>query len=686
MFSISQLSKYYGGRPVFENVSLTVAPGERVGVIGRNGAGKTTLLRCLCGLEEPDEGRIYRPKGWRIAYLSQREFEDRGDAFWSTAGSDPAIDSEDGVGAVNSPAPAADRVSGEETVESAALKVFAKLEEAERRLRLLEAELGAADGDHDRRLAVYGAALEEFERMGGYDYRFRTRAVLSGLGFDETQWQQPVSTLSGGERVRLALARVLLAEPELVLLDEPTNHLDMDAVEWLEGFLQRFPGSLIIVSHDRTFLDRVTQRTWEVAGGAVTDYRGSYSHAMRQKEEALRRLQKERAAQQRERARLEAFIARFRAGTRASQAQDRLKKLERLQPLPQLPVEKPRQLRLSLGGARAHAYGQTVCAVKDLQMAYQGQPVFGPLNVQLRAGERVALTGPNGAGKSTLLRLLLGELVPQAGTIQWAEGTQIGYFAQHRHELSPRATVLETLLAHHPMPEREARDLLASFFFTGSQVDQAVGTLSGGEQSRLSLLLLMLSPVNVLLLDEPTNHLDLPSRAALEEALEAFDGTLVVVSHDRYFLDRVTNVTWELRDGRLYVWEGRFLDAREQMKLSRGLPPQDEAPRPTARDEQRAREKGRSPGQVGGQERRWEQKGSAATRAAVRAFRALEEQIAQLENEKEALGRRLADPALYQQDEGEAARVVARYRELEGRLEELYREWETQAQALEGVL
>lgn len=656
MLSVHGMGKYYGGSPVFTQVSLSVAPGEKIGVIGRNGAGKSTLLRCLAGVVEPDEGQVTLARGTRVAYLSQRD--------------------DGGFPGLSLPLS-----HGPATVEAVALEVFRPLMDLEGQLRAMEAEM-AQGADDPGFLARYGRVLETFESSGGYTFRARTHAVLAGLGFDSSWHGREVADLSGGERVRLALACMLLAEPDLLLLDEPTNHLDLEAVEWLEAFLQRFPKAVIVVSHDRTFLDRVTRRTWEVEGGRVTEYRGSYSQAMAQQAADRLRRQREYEAYVARKTHLEQFVQRFRAGTRARQAQDRLKKLERLQPPPVFPDardDKPAlRLSSSTSSGSSSFRARVVCAGDQVTVRFGGRTVLDGVSFTVRAGDRIALVGPNGAGKTTLLRCLVGELLPTAGYVEWAPGVGLGYFAQQRHDLPEELTVLDALLERYALPRQEARRLLASFLFTGDQVEQRVATLSGGEKARLALLFLMLSDAQVLLLDEPTNHLDLPSRTALEEALEQFPGTLIVVSHDRYFLERTTEKTWILEDGALTVWDGTYASYREQQ--ARGAFPGHHeqgltnANGPAAAD--RSSPAGGSSLQVRGTPSKEIHRTARGPSAALqRRLSQVEAEIFRLEELKEELGRRLADPELYRQGDEGASRAVERYREVEEKLQELYDLW-----------
>jgi ATP-binding cassette subfamily F protein 3 len=515
VLTASNLAKSYGPHDIFEGISLEIPQGAKIALVGPNGSGKTTLLRLLVGLEQPTAGAVHRAKGLRVAYLAQHaDFQGDG-TLWKTM-----------------------------------LGVFVELQAKAAELRRLEAEM--ADSAADDVLQRYGEAMEAFELAGGYTYEQSIKQVLSGLGFDEDDFQCPVAQLSGGQKTRARLARLLLEDPDLLLLDEPTNHLDLAGVEWLEGYLNAWEGAVVVVAHDRAFLDAVVDRVWEMAWGKLTPYRGNYSAYVVQRADRLARQQAEHERQQQFIDRTEDFIRRNMAGQRTRQAQGRQKRLERLER-----IERPREyspLNLDLG--KTLRSGDLVAGFYDLVVGYEPEvPLFTVDEFELRRGQCVALLGPNGSGKTTLLRTLLGEIAPLSGRVRLGASVQVGYFAQGHAGLDPQKTVLDTILDTWEMTVGEARNLLGRYRFSGDDVFKRVGDLSGGEQARVALAVLTLQGANVLILDEPTNHLDIPSQEVLQEALSGFDGTLLIVTHDRYLIRELATRVWAIEDGQLWAFK-----------------------------------------------------------------------------------------------------------------------------------
>jgi ATP-binding cassette, subfamily F, member 3 len=533
MLQIHGLRKDYGAATILSDISFTINPGEHVGLIGPNGAGKSTLLRIIVGQERPDAGSIGLPNGARIGYLAQAL--------------DTALDLTVGAAVA---AAQADYTAAAHELEAAGVAL-------------------ATATDLDAAMARYDAALAVFEALGGYEREHRAAAMLEGLGLGHTDPDTPVAELSGGQKTRLGLATLLLREPDLVLLDEPTNHLDIEALEWLEGFVQRYPYAALIVSHDRTFLDRTVTRTLvlDPATRTIRSYVGGYSAYLAERE---RELAAQRAAwndQQEYVARVRGDIARMKGQavaldgvktpvgdhdmkwihsgsqavsdklSRAAKARER--KLDRYLDADER-VEKPRghwAMKLDFGPAPAS--GRAVLRVEGLHFAYpEGPELFGGLELELWHGERVALVGPNGAGKSTLLKLIAGRLTPNSGTIRLGANVHLGLLVQEHEALDPARSVLDHVLRARPMRESEARTFLHLFLFGGDSVFQPAGSCSLGERSRLQLALLVVQGCNLLLLDEPLNHLDLPAREQFEAALDAFNGTVLLVSHDRTFVER----------------------------------------------------------------------------------------------------------------------------------------------------
>jgi len=508
---LRDVHKGFSGVPVLTGVSAAVGQRDRIGFVGRNGEGKTTLLRMMAGLQQPDQGVVDRSGGAGIGLLDQ-----------------------------NQP------LAYDGTLEEAMLEGFAELLAMESQLREIEecmadpADPRARGRDLEALTRAYGHLTERFEAAGGYEFRTKVAQALTGLGFRTTDFARRVDEFSGGERVRGALARLLLIGPALLLLDEPTNHLDLEAVEWLEGYLQTYPGAVVLVSHDRFFLDRLAGRIWEIEGGILRTYAGNYTDYVRQKEEELLRdaVAGKQLGERIEQLRY--FVAKFSAGTRAVQAKSKARMLARYErqaaALRSRTAARPR-FRFEV----SQTSGRDVLAVRDLAIEGGGRSLFAGLGFTVRAGDRLAILGPNGSGKTTLLRVLLGELDATAGTVEWGHGTEAAFLRQDLSDIDDEASVLDNVLAQSDMLPGDARSLLASFEFKGEDVFKPAAALSGGERCRLSMANLLISGANVLLLDEPTNHLDIAARGSLEDALAAYAGTVIFVSHDRYFIDRVAN-------------------------------------------------------------------------------------------------------------------------------------------------
>ena len=519
----------FGAQEVFRNVSFRLSPTDRVGLVGPNGEGKTTLLRIMGGMMEPTGGVVHRSRGLRLGYLPQVP---------------PPME--------------------EGTVYQAMLRVFAGVRQMEEDLSVLATRLsGAAAGDAEL-LRQYGAIQSRFEVLGGLGYTTRIEQVLTGLAFDRSMWDQPVATLSGGQRTRAALATLLLRDPRLLMLDEPTNHLDLDSVEWLEVYLRSFTGALVIVSHDRYFLDRATQDTWEVSRGCIECYHGPYSAYLTQRAERRKERLRAWEAQQEYVAKTEEFIARHLAGQRTKEAQGRRTRLERF--LRDSAIERPTEDReMTLRLSTDQRTGDLVLRATGLAAGYDRAkpPLVDAPELEIRRGQKIAVVGANGAGKTTLLRTLLGELPPLAGQVRHGSRVDIGYLSQAHSELEPQSTVLEAVMsADRQCKEQEARTLLGSLQLSGDDVFKRLGDLSGGERSRVVLARLVLCNANVLMLDEPTNHLDIPSREIIQSVLQEFEGTVLFVSHDRYLIEAVATDVWVVDGGAVHVvpggWE-RFL-------------------------------------------------------------------------------------------------------------------------------
>ncbi|MFQ6090869.1 MAG: ABC-F family ATP-binding cassette domain-containing protein, partial [Candidatus Bipolaricaulia bacterium] len=515
----------------------------------------------------------------------------------------------------------------------------------EKELRRLEEEISRSPDSTDL-LLRYDELREEFERAGGYRYEGEIRQVLAGLGFKSRDWERPLHELSGGERARASLAKLILEQPELLLLDEPGNHLDFAALEWLEEYLGRWEGSYILVSHDRLLLDRLSEKTWELMGGRLYQYRGNYSRYLVLRAQWEERQRKLYQRQQAEIARTREFIRRVRAGQKHKQAKDREKKLARLQR-----IERPQQQRRPhFRFNQGRPSGEQVLNFQSLIIGYPGRELLHCPDLVLRRGERVALIGPNGSGKTTLLRTVLGKLPPLSGAVELGHHVVPGHFAQIQ-ELDGEWIVLETILERADQAAGEARDHLGKFLFSGEEVFKQLNELSGGELSRLALARLARTAGNLLLLDEPTNHLDISSQEVLQEALEEYEGTIIFVSHDRYLADRLATQVWEIRDGRLRVYEGDY--AYYRRKRAEEQAPAARPERPPRRGERTIQ---RKPEQ---DQREAELLDQAA---------GLEEKLVQLERE--------LIEASYAQDPQRIAALHALYKEQKEKLDEVLVEWD----------
>ncbi len=537
--SIIQVGKSFGAERIFAGVNFQINEQDRIGLIGPNGAGKSTLLNILAGREEPDEGTIAITRNTRIGYLTQ------------TTDFHP-----------------------QNSLREEMLTVFAEVQGWEQELSQLALELAtpAAQNDsvlHEQLLNRYDELQTRLEHVGGYTYENRIDQVLDGLGFTAEQQEAPVEHLSGGQQTRAALAKLLLQEPDLLLLDEPTNHLDLEALEWLETYLSGWKGAMVIVAHDRYFLDKIVARTIELAFGRIEEYPGNYTKYLRLREERVDRRMREYEAQQAHIAHTEEFIRRYKAGQRSREARGRQKLLNRLER-----VERPQDFpEMHFEFASVVDSGQVVLWTQKLAVGYppadqqsESTVLVRVADLELLRGDRVGLLGPNGAGKTTLLRTIIGEIPPISGQAYSGHNVRIGYYSQTHSGLNPDKTVVDEIRQMSVMSEDAARSFLARFLFTGDDVFKPIGALSGGERSRVALAKLTLQGSNFLVLDEPTNHLDLQSRQFLEEVLGEFQGTLLFVSHDRYFIDSLATKVWVIEDGVLIPYLGNYSEYRTRKR------------------------------------------------------------------------------------------------------------------------
>ena len=503
LFRLSDVYKSYGAQDVLRGTSLQINPGEHVGLVGRNGAGKTTIFRLVNLEETPDRGDVVRARGLKLGLLAQHVHFEAG-----------------------------------ATVHESALAAFGHLQQIEHKMHELEHRMAESGDDLEKILSRYSDLQHEFEREGGFEYSAKAEAILQGLGFDHDTWQMETEKLSGGQQNRLGLARLLLSEPDVLLIDEPTNHLDVAAVEWLEEFLQSYLSGLVIISHDRYFLDRACRRIIEIENGRATSYTGNYSKYLVEREEQREIQQRAYDNQQRLIARTEDFIRRNLAGQKTKQAKSRRTMLQRLERVDAVRFDQASgDFRLQ----EIERAGTHVLTVTEAAIGYTDKVLGRDISLILRRGECLGVIGPNGSGKTTFVKTVLNKIPALSGEVRWGSKVQIGYYAQQLEDLDDRNEIIMELRRVAPASATagELRSFLAKFLFFGDDVYKHVRDLSGGEKGRLALAKLIYSGVNVLVLDEPTNHLDIPAREALEEALEAYEGTIVTISHDRYFLDRV---------------------------------------------------------------------------------------------------------------------------------------------------
>jgi ATP-binding cassette subfamily F protein 3 len=520
LFRLSDIEKSYSGNEVLRGVSFQINPNEKIGLVGRNGAGKTTVFRVITGEEEPDSGDVIKINNLKIGLLAQH------------------VD-----------------FSSDETVHTAALSAFQALHDIEAEMRRLEVQM-ATDASEEV-LDRYAELQIEFEHQDGFTYTARAEAILQGLGFQKESWSLETKNLSGGQKNRLGMARLLLSGADILLLDEPTNHLDVQAVEWLENFLQTYDKSYVVISHDRYFLDRTTRRIIEIDKGKAITYKGNYSQFLVEREERREQQRREYENQQSYINKTEEFVRRNLEGQKTKQAKSRRTMLQKLERIEAVSTDRSSgNFKLK----KVERAGQNVLTTEDLAVGYGEKVLAKDINFTLSRGECLGIIGGNGTGKTTFLKTILGNIRELSGKIIWGAKTDIGYYSQNLEDLDDRNEVIQELRRVAPSAENGAlRSFLARFLFSGEDVFNLVKNLSGGEKGRLALAKLIYSNKNVLVLDEPTNHLDIPSREALESALDIYEGTILTVSHDRFFLDKVATQMFSFEDGgAVEIYDGNY--------------------------------------------------------------------------------------------------------------------------------
>jgi len=675
MIQLEEISKSFGGQVLFRDLTWHITRGQRIGLVGPNGAGKTTLCRILTGAVEVDSGQVRRAKSATIGYLPQ-EIASAGDG----------------------------------TVLGDLLAGFPEVQRLEEEMELLAAEMAEGDGGASEELTHrYGELQHQHEALGGYGLEAKAKAILRGLGFPSGDFFKPLATFSGGWRMRVALGRLLLQAPDLLLLDEPTNHLDLESLQWLEDFLGAYEGTVVIISHDRYFLNRVVNRIAELELGRFALYVGDYDDYQAQKLARQEQIEAAQRTQAEQIEKMERFIRKFRyKATKARQVQSRIKMLDRMERVEVIRAPK----RIHFRFPQPARSGTSVCELRKIRKAYGEKVVYAGADFRLLRGDRVALVGINGAGKSTLLKIMAGVLPFEGGERILGHNVSIHYYAQHQLDaLNPRNSVLEELAAVADVEvQPRLRAILGAFLFSGDDVEKPVAVLSGGEKSRLALAKMLLRPANLLCLDEPTNHLDVTAREILEEALEQFEGTMLFISHDRYFINRIATKVVEVRDGRLWEFAGDYdyyLEKREESPGPRAQSREPGAgyPRDSARGREpsglrgavqamkRAAPKDQSPERAEKartkEERRAEAEARQQKSRAIAPLRArlkeLELEIAKIEARVRDLNDQMANPDLYR-DSGKAREAARERKTLEEQAASLYGKWEELALRLESAM
>lgn len=636
---VDNVAKSFGPHEIFKDISFTIRQGEKVGLVGINGCGKTTLLRCLLSQLEVDAGSIKFAGELRLGYVEQ------------------------GFGHL-----------GEGTIYEFMLRACPDVVELRGKIKALEETSAKTKPgpELEEILAAYARTANRYEHIDGYNYETNIKKVLLGLGYPENTWNNNIQELSGGQKTRLMLAGALVNAPDLLILDEPTNHLDIDMTEWLEKYLREFKGGLLIVSHDRAFLDNVVETVLEMEGGRLQQFKGNYSRYLEQK--AVQVLTETRAydAQQEYIAKTEAYIRRFKAGIKSKMARGRQSQLDRLERL-EAPEEKE-EFTLRLPPATRSA--DKVIMLDDLTVGYGTDKIITDINMILMQGEKVAILGPNGSGKTTLLKTILQEIPPLAGTAKIGNRVQIGYFSQSYERLNPNQTIMDNFLTEYGFTDEQTRSLLGSMLFRGEDVFKEIGTLSGGQKARLVLLKLVLDGANCLLLDEPTNHLDIAAKEAVEAALETFAGTVLLVSHDRYLVNEVAGRIWAIEQGKLVDYKGNYDFYLAQRTKNAPVDSPEEAGKKARGPEAESSEKVESSKNHRTKEHKYSKE------EAEKLLPKVELSIREQEAMRKVLEKKIADPA-NQQDLATSTKMAEEYAQYGKTIDELMTKWEEIMECLE---
>lgn len=647
LLQVQQVARYFGADTLFENVSLDVSDNSRIALVGRNGVGKSTLLKMIIGNESPDAGQITKKKGLTIGYLAQNT-----------------------------------GLESDKTIYAEMLSVFERLQIMEKNLHEMEAKIADPGADHSssaysQLLNQYDQLLHDFEEQNGYGYEAEVRSVLHGFHFEQEDYDRKISSLSGGQKTRLALAKLLLEQRDLLILDEPTNHLDIDTLTWLEGYVQNYKGALLIVSHDRYFLDRIVNEVYEISHHHSSYYKGNYSAYIDQKAERLRQDWKNYEKQQAEISKLEDFVNKnlVRAST-TKRAQSRRKQLEKMERLERPEGdEKGPHFKFTADSQS----GNIVLTVKDAAIGYDGRIISSPINIDLRKNQVMAIVGPNGIGKSTLLKSVLGQIPFVKGSSEFGTNVKVGYYDQEQHNLHDKKTVLNELWDDHPTtPEKDIRSILGSFLFIGDDVSKVVHNLSGGEKARLLLTKLAMKHDNFLILDEPTNHLDIDSKEVLENAVMDFNGTILFVSHDRYFINKVATCVLEIapQGSTLYLGDyDYYLEKKAEQEEIAAAKSTTETPIENSPKEV-------STGKVNYQQGKERQKQERRLKRSVEEF---EQLVEKLDAQKNDLENQMSSPENYN-DLEKMGELQAKLQEISKKLAEAEENWEQASMELEEFL